>query len=156
MLIKENIPEKSDTIEFMKQLLCAPIFKTNEENEESCCNCKCCGKCFGISILIFLWTITSIILGVVGIFILGLSFGFQALCCVYHCCYHICCTTEVHDYDKGDHILRVTTHYEGRERQNAEDAVEHAELLGMCGVGGVYCSFNLISWGYKKICGLID
>ena len=37
--IKENIPEKSNIIESMKQTLFAPSKKTDQE---SSCNCKCC------------------------------------------------------------------------------------------------------------------
>jgi len=150
--IKEKFPQKANIIETMKEYLNGKI---NDE-EESCCSCKCCCKCIGISILIFLWTIISIILAVVGIIIVGLSLGFQALCCVYHCIYCLCCTTEVRDYDKGDHILRVTTRYENREQQNKEDAAAHAEGLCFCAAKGVFCSFSLISWGYTKICGLAD
>ena len=151
--IKEKFPQKSNIIESMKQTLCSPFIETNEE---SCCTCKCCCKCFGISILIFIWTIITIILGAVGIIIIGLYLGFQVLCCLYHFCYSACCTTETREYDKGDHILRVTTHYEGREIQNKKEAARDAEDLNECCAGGLYCTFSLISWGYKKICELRD
>jgi hypothetical protein len=151
--IKETFPEKSNIIESMKQALFTPSIETNKE---SCCSCKCCCKCLGISILLFIWTIITIFLGVVGVVIVGLYLGFQVLCCVYHCCYNMCCTTEVHDYDKGDHILRVTTHYEDRERRNNEEAANDAENLNYCAAGGLNWTCSIISWGYKKICGLID
>ena len=149
--IKENIPQKSDIIESMKQTLCSPYL-----NEESCCSCKCYCKCFGISILFFIWTIITIFLGAIGLIIIGLYLGFQVLCCVYHFCYGVCCTTETRSYDKGDHILRVTTHYEDREIQNKEEAARDAENLDFCAAGGLYCTFSIISWGYTKICGLRD
>ena len=151
--IKEIIAEKSNIIESMKLALLASFKKTNEE---SCCNCKCCCKCLGISILIFFWTIISIFLFVFGIAIVGLIIGFHVLCCVYHCCYDLCCTVTVHDEDKGDHILRVTTYHRDREAQNEIEGEEHAEAINTCGAFGLYCVFSAISWGYTKICALID
>ena len=151
--IKENIPEKSDIIESMKQALFAIFKKTDKE---SYCNCKCCCKCLGISILIFIWTIISIILFVFGIVIVGLIIGFHVLCCVYHCCYELCCTVTVHDEDKGDHILRVTTYHRDREAQNKREAEDDAEAIDTCGAFGLNCVFSSISWGYTKICALRD
>ena len=60
-----------------------------------------------------------------------------------HCCYELCCTVTVHDEDKGDHILRVTTYHRDREAMNEMEAEEHAEAIDTCGAFGLYCVFLL-------------
>ena len=146
--IKENFPEKSNLIESMKQSLFAPYQK------ESCCSCKCCCKCFGISLLFFLWTLVSIFLFVLGIIVFALTIAFRVLSCVCHCCYHICCTVRVHTEYEGDQEVQVTTIYKGKQEENEISAKNTDENICLCGTYGGACVLYAIYCGYEKICDL--
>lgn len=151
-ILKESVPEeKKEIFNYMINKALNYCQSQNKNSSNSCCTCKCT---WGIIFLIFgliFWTAASVALFVAGLGFIALSLGLRLLSCIYHCCYDMCCTTEVKEYDKGDHILRVTTTFVDREEANRREAESDDDCLATCGAGGMYCAIVLIPEGYKKV-----
>ena len=141
--IKEYFPEKSNIIESMKENL----NKMNGNEKESCCSCKC----FRFYALLVLWTIASIAIGVIGIGILLFSYLHRFINLIFLCCKRLCPPKEEHVYDKGDHIVKVTTINEDVIKEDINEAKANDSWFDSCGKGGASCAISLIPWGYKKI-----
>ena len=147
--IKPIIPEQKNS-DF--------IYLYNEANSKSlplstepgCCNGKCCWTNSLYIFLLFLWTCASAALLGLGIGFCVLSFGLRIVCCLYHFCYRACCTTTVTEEDRGDYIVRTTTHHVGREIADEAEEARDDRNLAECGANSLLL-LTFIPSGYKKI-----
>ena len=144
----ETIPEEK------KKVL--DSFNENLSQTKGCCSCSCVCYTFLVIFLIFLWTIASIALLVLGLALLFVAYALRLVCCLYHCCYDMCCTSTVTEEDRGDYIVRTTTIHEQDRRINQMEAEEHDDCLVNCAPWALSISIEIIPKGYKKICEWYD
>ena len=100
--------------------------------------------------LLFLWTCASAAILGLGIGFCVLSLALRIFCCLYHFCYRACCTTTVTEEDKGDYIVRTTTHHVGREIADEAEEARDDKNLAECGANSLLL-LTFIPSGYKKI-----
>ena len=155
-LIKEIIPEEKKNDFNSLYNFASNKIQQNQYSGESCCNWNCTWSISLFIFLLFLWTAVSAGLLGVGLGFLFLSIALRVLCCVYHCVYAICCTTTVTEEDKGNYILRTTTHHVDREIANEIEGERHDNDLSECGAGSMLYVILIIPEGYKKICGWFE
>lgn len=131
--------------------------KTNNQiSGLSCCNCKCVWTNTLFIFLLILWTACSAALFGLGVGFCALSLALRIICCLYHFCYQVCCTTTVTEEDKGSYILRTTTHHVDKERADEGEQEHDDQALSEFGASSLFCLISLIPVGYKKICNWYD
>ena len=150
--IKVIIPEqKKDDFDFLFNLFTNKEKESAQSSGESCCN----GKCFWTNtlfiFLLFLWTVCSAVIFSVGVGFCALSLALRVACCLYHFCYQTFCTTTVHEEDRGNYILRVTTHHVDREIADQIQQERDDKNLAECGAVSLFVVITFIPVGYRKI-----
>ena len=126
----------------MKESLFTQNKNPDEEN-------RC--KTVGIYTLLVLWTIVSIVLGVVGVLVVIASYISRCACCIINCFYYCFCSQRTHKYKDGEDEVEVRIGYGEEIRRNTERAKDQDKELAKFGECGAFCVLEIIPWGYNAI-----
>ena len=104
----------------MKESLFTQNKNPDEEN-------RC--KTVGIYTLLVLWTIVSIVLGVVGVLVVIASYISRFACCIINCFYYCFSSQRIHKYKEGEDEVEVRIGYGEEIRRNTERAKDQDQEL---------------------------